>query len=168
MKKANAITCLCYCAPEENSYHGGIRRFWPFLKIIAAKLLVKLELALHSMAWSLPKSPNRNFELSQLFQSNSLNRPQSLCNLGVESPSRLEKCPNRVGEEMVFCVTQRKEKDEICWCNRETAMCSGVWKDLVSSFILLTLRQFLYTLAITDEDKKRLCNRGRGASKKSR
>ena len=109
------------CAPEENSYHGGIRRFWPFLKIIAAKLLVKLELALHSMAWSLPKTPNRNFELSQLFQSNSLNRPQSLCNLGLESPSRLEKCPNRVGEEMAFCVTQKKEKGEICWCKIEEA-----------------------------------------------
>ena len=35
----------------------------------------------------------------------------------------------------------------------------GVVKDLVSSFILLTLIQFLYTLAITEEDKKRLCNR---------
>ena len=33
------------------------------------------------------------------------------------------------------------------------------WKDLVSSFILLTLLQFLYTLSITDEDKKRLCNK---------
>ena len=31
--------------------------------------------------------------------------------------------------------------------------------DLVSYFILLTLRQFLYTLSITDEDKKRLCNK---------
>ena len=31
--------------------------------------------------------------------------------------------------------------------------------DLVSSFILLTLLQFLYTLSITDEDKKRWCNK---------
>ena len=37
-------------------------------------------------------------------------------------------------------------------------MCSGEWKDVVSSFILLTLLQFLYTLAITDQDKKRWCN----------
>ena len=33
-----------------------------------------------------------------------------------------------------------------------------MWKDLVSSFILLTLHNSYY-LAITDEDKKRLCNK---------
>ena len=79
----------------------------------------------------MPKSPNRKNELIELFQSNSLNRPQSLCNLGVESPSRLEKCPNRVGEEMAFCVTQ-KEKDEICRCKRQR--CVQEVKDLFSSY----------------------------------
>ena len=80
------------CVPEENSYQGNRRRFWPFLKKIAAKFAVKLELALHSMAPTLPKTPNAKIKLIELFQLKSLNRPQSLCNLGVQSPSRLEKC----------------------------------------------------------------------------
>ena len=68
---------------------------------------------------------------------------------------------NRVGEEMalVVCKTQ-KENDEIAVDAKERQrFVRGVVKDLVSSFILLTLLQFLYTLAITDQDKKRLCNR---------
>ena len=60
---------------------------------------------------------------------------------------------------LVMCKTQ-KEKDEIAVDAKERQRCvRGVVKDLVSSFILLTLRQFLYTLSITDEDKKRLCNK---------
>ena len=61
---------------------------------------------------------------------------------------------------MAFCVTQKKEKGEIVDAiERRQRFVRGVVKDLVSSFILLTLLQFLYTLAITDEDKKRLCNK---------
>ena len=60
---------------------------------------------------------------------------------------------------LVVCKTQ-KENDEIAVDAKERQrFVRGVVKDLVSSFILLTLRQFLYTLSITDEDKKRLCNK---------
>ena len=53
--------------------------------------------------------------------------------------------------------------DSIDKQNERERFVRGV-KDLVSSFILLTLLQFLYTLAITDEDKKRLLQRRMRAS----
>ena len=107
-------TSYIHCNPQIFVYQGNIIRFRPHKNLISAKVVGKLGLLPHSIGSTLPKSPNRKNELIELFQSNSLNRPQSLCNLGVESPPRLEKCPNRVGEEMAFCVTQKKEKDEIC------------------------------------------------------
>ena len=55
-------------------------------------------------------------------------------------------------------MTQKKEKDEIIDAtgNRKAAavgMFRG-WKDLVSYFILLTLIQFLFKLAIPTKDER--------------
>ena len=65
---------LSSCVPEFFGYQGNRRPFWPFLKKIAAKFAVKLELALHSMAPTLPKTPNAKIKLIELFQLKSLNQ----------------------------------------------------------------------------------------------
>ena len=98
MRGQDFMTAQLYCNPQIFVYQGIIIRFRPIKNLISAKVVGKLELLPHSIGSTLPKSPNAKNELIELFQVKSLNRPQSLCNLGVQSPSRLEKCPNRVGE----------------------------------------------------------------------
>ena len=63
-----------FCVPDFFGYQGNRRRFWPFLKKIAAKFAVKLELALHSIGSTLPKTPNAKIKLIELFQLKSLNQ----------------------------------------------------------------------------------------------
>ena len=80
------------CVPDFFGYQGNRRRFWPFLKKIAAKFAVKLELALHSMASTLPKSPNAKIKLIELFQLKSLNQASRWRKRAGIVNINLEKC----------------------------------------------------------------------------
>ena len=92
IEKKKAVVMLWCCVPEFFGNQGNRRRFWPFLKKIAAKFAVKLELALHSMAPTLPKTPNAKIKLIELFQLKSLNQASKWrIRAGIVNRN-LEKC----------------------------------------------------------------------------
>ena len=77
---------------QSGSARSARRRFWPFLKKIAAKFAVKLELALHSMAPTLPKTPNAKIKLIELFQATSLKLASKWRKRAGIVNRHLEKC----------------------------------------------------------------------------